>query len=188
MEEKIDKPNRLEGTNIYLKLVEEHHIDEYFDKISNSSYESMRFTGSNMVITKSGLTNYVKRIVDDPLRLDYLIISKSTNEVVGEVVLNEMNVTNRSANTRIAIYQVSDFNKKYGTEALQLIVDYGFSVYNLHRIELQVYDFNERAIHVYEKLGFKKEGVLRDYLYFEDQYHDAIVMSMLESEYHHKNT
>ena len=63
------------------------------------------------------------------------------------------------------------------------VLNFGFGIYNLHRIELQVYSFNKRAIHVYEKLGFKREGVLRDYLYFNNQYHDAIVMSILETEF-----
>ena len=54
---------------------------------------------------------------------------------------------------------------------------------DLHRIELEVYDFNPRAAHVYEKAGFVREGVRRDVLYWQGHYHDAITMSILKPEY-----
>ncbi len=69
--------------------------------------------------------------------------------------------------------------KAYGTEAARLAVDYGLHTLNLHRIELEVYDFNPRARHVYEKIGFVVEGVRRDALLWDGEYHDAILMSIL---------
>jgi RimJ/RimL family protein N-acetyltransferase len=63
------------------------------------------------------------------------------------------------------------------------MLDYGFGIANLHRIELDVFAFNERAIRTYEKLGFQREGVKRDMLYYNHQYHDAILMSILEHEF-----
>ena len=58
---------------------------------------------------------------------------------------------------------------------------------NLHRIELEVLTFNERAIHVYEKIGFNREGIKRDGCYFDHQYYDLITMSILEDEFRTKN-
>ncbi|WP_278739257.1 GNAT family N-acetyltransferase, partial [Paenibacillus macerans] len=43
--------------------------------------------------------------------------------------------------------------------------------------------FNPRAIHVYEKIGFRREGVLRDELFMDGGFHDSILMSMLEDEF-----
>ena len=54
---------------------------------------------------------------------------------------------------------------------------------DLHRIELEVYDFNPRAIHVYKKAGFIQEGIRRDVLLWDGKYQSAIVMSMLKSDY-----
>ncbi|MBM7614926.1 GNAT family N-acetyltransferase [Alkaliphilus hydrothermalis] len=155
----------------------------YYDKLSHSSADSIRNTGTKIIITKAGLRGYLSSISNNSSRLDCFIVSKENDEIVGEVVINSIDWQNRSASTRIAIYQEKDYNKKYGTEGLQIALSYAFGMYNLHRIELQVYSFNERAIHVYEKIGFKKEGVLRDALYFENKYHDAIVMSILVKEF-----
>lgn len=63
------------------------------------------------------------------------------------------------------------------------MLDYGFGILNLHRIELEVFTYNKRAAHVYEKIGFVREGVRRHALFYNHEYHDVILMSMLEDEY-----
>jgi RimJ/RimL family protein N-acetyltransferase len=63
------------------------------------------------------------------------------------------------------------------------MLDYGIRQLHLYRIELEVYDFNPRAQHVYEKVGFVQEGIRRDVLLWKGVYHSAIVMSILADEY-----
>ncbi|WP_370541814.1 GNAT family N-acetyltransferase [Alicyclobacillus sp. SO9] len=92
------------------------------------------------------------------------------------------NPKNRSGNFRIAI-NTQLAGRGYGTEATAIMLEYGFGILNLHRIDLDVYSINERAIHVYEKVGFKREGVLRDAHYYNNTYYDTIIMSILEDEY-----
>ncbi|WP_084219624.1 GNAT family N-acetyltransferase [Jeotgalibacillus soli] len=77
----------------------------------------------------------------------------------------------------IGLFHEAYFNKGYGTEALKLL-DYGFGMLNLHRIELDVYNHNDRGMHVYKKIGFKQEGILRVYLFINHRYYDLIMMSI----------
>ena len=81
---------------------------------------------------------------------------------LGEVVLNEIDWHNRTASFRIALAGEKLFGQGYGSE---------------------VYDFNPRAQHVYEKMGFVREGVRRDVLLWDGVYHSAIGMSILEDEF-----
>lgn len=171
------------GEKVYLVPIESKYIDIYLNKLQSGSYDSNLYTGSKNMITKSALASYVERIEKDSERLDLFIVETETNEIVGEVVLNEIDLNNRSGNIRISIFIDKDFNQGYGTEAMKLVMDYGFGMLNLNRIELEVYSFNARAIHVYTKLGFKKEGVKRQCLYFNHAYHDAHIMSILAEEY-----
>ncbi|GIP45480.1 hypothetical protein J45TS6_39390 [Paenibacillus sp. J45TS6] len=60
---------------------------------------------------------------------------------------------------------------------------YGFNSINLHRIDLTSFTFNPQAIHVYEKIGFKREWVHRDTLYLDGEFHDKITMAILEDEF-----
>lgn len=74
-----------------------------------------------------------------------------------------------------------DYNGKgYGKAMLQAIVDYGKTL-DLKRIELSVAATNDKATHVYESVGFQKEGVLRNYTYLksENRYLDEVLMSYL---------
>ncbi|TPG89123.1 N-acetyltransferase [Brevibacillus laterosporus] len=69
---------------------------------------------------------------------------------------------------------------------MDILLDYGFGILQLHRIELNVYSCNARAKHVYEKLGFVQEGIQRDFLFSDHEYHDSIMMSILAKEYREK--
>jgi RimJ/RimL family protein N-acetyltransferase len=63
------------------------------------------------------------------------------------------------------------------------VLAFGFEELGLHRISLGVFDFNERAIQSYERIGFTREGLLRDVRLVDGQYWSLIEMSMLESEW-----
>jgi RimJ/RimL family protein N-acetyltransferase len=115
-------------------------------------------------------------------RLDLAVVDKATGGCVGEAVLNQWDPGNASCNFRILIGPAGQ-NRGLGTEATRLIVGYGFEKLGLHRISLEVYAFNPRARRVYEKAGFRVEGVLRESLRYGDQWIDATVMSILAPEW-----
>lgn len=62
-------------------------------------------------------------------------------------------------------------------------MEFAFEEIKLHRLELDVFSFNLRAIRAYEKAGFKHEGVLRDAIKDGDHYADDILMAILEDEW-----
>ncbi|HET6871520.1 MAG TPA: GNAT family protein, partial [Sporolactobacillaceae bacterium] len=69
--------------------------------------------------------------------------------------------------------------KGLGTEAVQLIVEYGFKILNLNNIMLQVFEFNKSAIRSYEKAGFNEFGRRREAYYLNGKYYDDIYMEIL---------
>lgn len=173
----------LNGNVVYLKKLDKEYIEEYWENFKNTSIETMIFTGSAQAFNKTEIENYIDRVAADSDRVDFLIFSKQDNKLVGEVVINEVDRNNRCGNIRILINKKEDFSKGYGTEAMILALNYGFGMFNLHRIELEAYPFNNRAVHVYEKIGFKREGIRRDGAYYNHKYYDMITMSFLENEF-----
>ena len=71
----------------------------------------------------------------------------------------------------------------YGTKVMRLLLTHGFDSLNLNRISLLVFETNPRAIRTYEKAGFTHEGILRQAVYQNGEYHDIYVMSVLRSEW-----
>lgn len=90
---------------------------------------------------------------------------------------------NRSGELGIMIGDKSEWNKGYGTEAMILLQRHAFETLNLNRVSLRVYAENVRAIHVYEKAGFIREGRMRSAVYKHGKYDDVILMSVLHSEW-----
>lgn len=120
-----------------------------------------------------------------PDRLDLAIIDRASGRCVGEAVLNELDADNDSCNFRILIGP-DGRDRGLGTEAVRLITDHAFRTTGLWRISLEVYSFNPRARRVYERAGFRMEGVLREALRFDDARVDAVVMSLLRSDWEAK--
>ena len=139
--------------------------------------EVNRFTGTHGTFVLADYEAYIERTLKDPNR--YTRAITEDGRFLGEVVLT-VNEHNRSAGLRIALWD--GFGKGYGTIAIKHVLDYAFGERNLHRVDLEVYEFNDRAIHVYKKLGFREEGRLRDALLWDGEFYDSIVMSVLSTD------
>ncbi len=102
---------------------------------------------------------------------------------VGNCGLHNISWEDRRATFGIFIGERGQWNKGYGTDATRALVRYGFEEMNLNRIGLRVFADNEAAIRCYEKVGFVREGVNRQFRYREGGYVDAVVMAVLREEY-----
>ena len=124
---------------------------------------------------------------EQPDRLDLAVVDRSSGGCVGEVVLNEWDELNRSCNIRIALVPAGQ-GRGLGTEAMRLMVGHGFEHLGLHRISLNVYDFNPRARRAYEKVGFVQEGVRRDVLFVDGGWVSDVVMSILAPDWERRRS
>jgi len=107
---------------------------------------------------------------------------------IGSVGLRNIDEVYHYADFGIMIGDKNYWNKGLGSEATNLMLCYGFEQLHLHRIELDVYEYNERAIKVYERIGFIKEGVKREHVLWDGKFYDTILMGMLASEWENKKT
>ncbi|SHE79537.1 diamine N-acetyltransferase [Seinonella peptonophila] len=104
---------------------------------------------------------------------------------LGLVELVEIDYIHRRAEFQIII-DPSNQGHGYATIATKLAIHYAFTVLNLHKLYLIVDIENQRAIHIYEKVGFQTEGKLRDEFFAAGRYHDALRMCMFQHEYLNK--
>ncbi|NHJ46191.1 MAG: GNAT family N-acetyltransferase [Asgard group archaeon] len=119
----------------------------------------------------------------DGIRFFFAFEEITTNQLLGSVNLYIDNKISKSASLGIWIYEEKNWEKGYGSDAMIVILKFGFDYLNLHRIGLSVYPANERAIHVYKKLGFKIVGEKRESRFMNGKYKNEILMDILESEW-----
>jgi len=71
----------------------------------------------------------------------------------------------------------------YGREAMEMLLDYAFSELNMRRVGLTVFEYNEPAIALYEKIGFTREGAAREYLHRDGKTFDLFYYGLLRREW-----
>lgn len=142
-----------------------------------------RLTGTHTTHSLEELERWYASRAGHDDRLDLAIVERATGETVGEVVVNDLDVHNRSCGFRIALFGRRFFGRGLGTEASRMVLAHAFETVGLHRIALEVYAFNPRARRVYEKIGFVHEGVQRQALHWQGDWIDAHSMAILAHEW-----
>ncbi len=103
--------------------------------------------------------------------------------MVGQCALFNLHPVAHRMELGITIGDQEYWGKGYGSEAVQLLVDYGFRHHNLHRISLEVHARNERAIRAYSRCGFLEEGRLREHVWSDGSYDDLVLMGLLRQKW-----
>ena len=102
---------------------------------------------------------------------------------VGTARLHSLDPGHRRSRYAIGIFNPAAWGIGIGTEATRLVLSFGFESLALHRIDLRVLSFNERAIASYKKCGFAIEGVERESALVAGEWHSDVIMSILEQDY-----
>ncbi len=111
------------------------------------------------------------------------ICLEETNEVIGVVYLLNIDWIVRTAEFSIFIGDKNMRGKHYGERASILMLEHAFKDLNLNRIQLRVLKANTLAIGLYEKLGFRIEGIQRQAAFKNSSFHDVVIMSILNDEF-----
>jgi RimJ/RimL family protein N-acetyltransferase len=115
---------------------------------------------------------------------NYSIIDMQKDELIGSCGFLDIDYVNQTAETGICIGNKNYWDKGYGTEALSLLIDFGFKALNFHNIMLRVYEFNKRAIRCYEKIGFRQIGIRRKALLRNLERHNVVYMDITMGEFY----
>ncbi|MBU9724240.1 MULTISPECIES: GNAT family N-acetyltransferase [Bacillaceae] len=121
---------------------------------------------------------------DDPSRLIYSVEEAETGKVIGHISLGKIDQRNKSARIgKVLVGDPSVRGKGIGEKMMKAILEIAFKELHLHRVSLGVFEHNAAAIACYEKVGFVKEGLLRDKCKIGDEYWSLWEMSMLLHEW-----
>ena len=138
-------------------------------------------------MSKAEAEAFYERVRNDEHRVWFIVALQENDRPIGEAGLLRMFPAWRTTDLTIILGEKDAWGQGYGTDAIHLLLDYAFGYLSFHRVAIGVVGFNERALRFYEKVGFKREGIQRDGYYYDHQYADFVMMSILEDEYRSRN-
>ncbi|MFC1898408.1 GNAT family N-acetyltransferase [Candidatus Cloacimonadota bacterium] len=172
---------KLIGKEVYLSPLCVEDAEQYCEWLNDFE------VAKNLLIFNQQLSlEREKMILNDMIKNDAMIfgiIDIETDKLIGNCSIFKINHRNQKAEVGIFIGDKNYWSKGCGTEALSLLVDYGFNILNLNNIMLEVFNFNDRAKKCYEKVGFKLIGKRREAIILAGQKHDELYMDILASDF-----
>jgi ribosomal-protein-alanine N-acetyltransferase len=173
----------IETSRLYLKGLSPEVMNYIFN--SHSKSEIMEILGHRSEEdylkeehkNKNGYASYNRSF------MLFLIIHKKTSQIIGRCGLHNWNDEHKRA--EIGYVMDDEQFKRLGlmTEAVGAVIDYGFHVLNLHRIEAMVGTKNTASLKIMEKFHFIQEGLLREHYFISGNYEDSLVFSKLKTEF-----
>jgi RimJ/RimL family protein N-acetyltransferase len=162
-----------------LKLVHRWQNDEDVMRLARSSPDH--------AISREALdARYEKAIKgDDFAEREYIIQEKSSEQPIGwaSITIHRWNRRATSADIGLAIGEKDRWRKGYGTEVVHLLLREVFEQLNLHRVGWWTFAENDGSLALARKIGFREEGRIRDSVFFDNRYHDTLVLGLLKDEY-----
>uniref|UniRef100_A0A7C4QXG8 N-acetyltransferase n=1 Tax=candidate division CPR3 bacterium TaxID=2268181 RepID=A0A7C4QXG8_UNCC3 len=131
---------------------------------------------------KKEIEKWIKSIPKDKTQKQFAIETKEGMHI-GSIQLLEINKPDKNALFAIFIGDKDYWSSGYGYDASRLLIDHAFNKMKLHKLYLNVYDYNKRAIGLYKKLGFKIEGTRRENIFYNNKFHDEYLMGLLSREW-----
>jgi RimJ/RimL family protein N-acetyltransferase len=169
---------KLIGHKIYLSPMRVEDAETYTKWLNDLSVTENLGTPGNMV-SLSGEQEWISKNSQDNI---FAIVRTDKDELIGNCGFNLIHQIRQCAEVGIFIGDEENRDKGYGSEALSLLVDFGFNYLNLHNIMLKVFSFNERAVNCYRKVGFTEIGRRRQAYYLKGEYYDEVFMDIIRSD------
>lgn len=173
----------IRGEQVFLRPAEREDLDTFVRWFSDA--EVTRHLAVRAPFSKAMEERWFEGIVENQGKSSYhfVICLLADERPIGTAGFHHVNFEDGNASFGISIGEKAEWNRGYGTDALRAICDFGFGELRLERIELDVYEPNERAQRSYAKAGFVTEGTLRHAHYSDGRHHDVLRMSLLRSEW-----
>ena len=175
---------KLVGDRIYLspKSADDEAVEKYTEWMND--FEVTDYIGrSDQLTTFVGEKEWLEKTVKNDGNRNFDIVDLDNDKLIGTVGLVHISQTDRSAVLGVFIGDKDYRSKGYGTEAINMLLEYGFKYLNLHSIRLDLLDVNERAHKCYLKCGFKDTGCDRETIFLNGKYYGKLHMDILENEF-----
>lgn len=175
--------NFLTSDAIKLSSIREEDIEDIMQWLDD--YEFLTYFDMLPAIpqTKKQVNETLDYFIKSQDKIILSIRHKESDKIIGITGFDDIQWNNGAATLFIGIGDKEHSGKGYGKEALKMLINFGFYELNLHRIQLSVIGYNDRAIGLYEGLGFVREGTYREFVNRGGSRTDLYLYGLLKSEW-----
>jgi len=167
---------------VVLRPFEPHDIEHLYS-FRNDWQVKQYLGGFSSGYSRPNLKEWIRFHQNRDDEVLWAIATKKGDRCIGHVGLYKIDSRVRKGEFAIIIGDVNWWGKGVGRSATVAMLDWGFHQLNLHKISLSVLASNKKAIRLYQHLGFRREGTLRDEQFRDRAYHDVVLMSLLDREW-----
>jgi len=168
------------GKNINLRALEPEDLDFLFATENNESF--WEISSTQAPFSKYILKKYIKNSHQDIYEAKQyrFVICDINNTPVGLIDLFDFNPQHKRVGVGILITSKNQ-TKGYGSEALEMVLDYAFTYLNVHQIFTNITSNNTKSIQLFKKFNFKKVGVKKDWVYSNATFKDEILYQLIKN-------
>ena len=151
----------------------------------DSEFHRLLDTGVTMVRSVKGTKEWIEKDLEkeNAELIFFNIRTLEEDRLIGFIGLDGIQWAHGDTFVFIALGEREYWGRGYGTDAMRVILRYAFTELNFHRVSLDVFEYNPRAIRSYEKAGFKNEGRCRKLLSRDGERTDDLFMGILQEEW-----
>ena len=170
----------IQGERIVLRAIEASDNAMLLSLLNDPETERM-LGGSSWPVSERDQQKWFERLEQNKNILRCTIALNEDNTALGTAILSDIDQKNGTAHIHIKMAKEGR-GKGYAAEAINLLVDYAFAELRLHCIYANILCYNEASVRLFEKCGFRREGVLRARVYKQGSYIDQFSYSRLSDE------
>jgi diamine N-acetyltransferase len=171
----------LVGDKIILRALEPGDLDILYSTENNTElwYVSDTITPFSKHILKQYIQESHRDIYDaKQLRL---AICLPNDSLIGFIDIFDFNSQHRRAGIGLVIIDVANRRKGYAKEALQVLINYCFSVLQLHQLYCDITEDNADSLNLFKSIGFKQIGVKKDWIYNNGAYKSVLMFQIIKT-------
>ncbi len=171
----------LKGKYLFLRALEKEDL-QFLYELENNTHV-WEISGTTTPYSKHVLQSYLENAYRDiyDVKQLRLVICGNQGKTIGLIDLFDFDPKHRRAGIGIVITHEGDRNKGLGAEALDLLCSYAFQVLELRQLYANILQENDRAIRVFQKSGFVKVGVKKDWIRSKDGYKDEVLFQKINT-------
>ena len=169
----------LKGNHIYLRALEPNDLSFIYELENNTAI--WEISGTTTPYSKHVLKQYLDNAHRDIYDVKQLRLCICKGEkVLGLIDLFDFDPQNKRAGLGIVISEEKERNQGSGTEAIQLLCDYGFTTLGLRQLFANVMEDNLASLYLFKKMGFEEVGIKKDWIYSNGEFKNEILLQKIK--------